>query len=259
MDEKPTPKGFYILPNLFTTAGLFAGFYAIVQATKGNYEPAAIAIFIAMVMDGLDGRVARLTHTESDFGIQYDSLVDMVCFGVSPALVIYEWALSGRGKLGWLVAFIYVAAAALRLARFNTQQVRDKHYFQGLPSPSAAAVLAGFVWVVDSYELSGRDWSLVALPLTVLVGLSMVSNVKYRSFKDLDLKGRVPFVALLAVVFVFVLISFDPPRVLFAVFFGYFLSGPIMWVWRLRRRRSRIASGERAGDVDESGDELDSD
>jgi CDP-diacylglycerol--serine O-phosphatidyltransferase len=239
MTDKPGRKGIYILPNLFTTAGLFAGFYAIVQATKGHFEPAAIAIFVAMIMDGIDGRVARMTNTTSDFGSEYDSLADMVAFGLSPALVLYEWALSGQGKLGWLAAFIYVAAVALRLARFNTQQVHDKRYFQGLPSPAGAAIMAGWVWVIDSYGMAGADWRIPTLVLTVLAGLAMVSKIRYRSFKDLDLKGKVPFVAILLVVFVFVLVSLDPPRVLFAIFFLYFLSGPIITLIQLQRRQRR--------------------
>jgi len=231
-------KGIYILPNLFTTAGLFAGFYAIVQATKGHYEPAAVAIFIAMIMDGLDGRVARLTHTASDFGTEYDSLTDMVSFGLSPALVIYEWALYSRGKLGWLAAFLYVAAVALRLARFNTQQHHDPRYFQGLPSPAGAALVAATVWVIDSYGMPGEGWGLAALVFTILVAGAMVSNLPYRSFKDLDLKDRVPFVALLAVVLILVVVSFDPPRVLFLIFALYFLSGPLTGLGRLRRGRA---------------------
>lgn len=228
MDEKKHRKGIYILPNLFTTAGLFAGFYAIVQATKGDFEMAAVAIFIAMVMDSLDGRVARLTNTVSDFGREYDSLVDMLCFGLSPALVVYEWALSGKGKLGWLAAFVYVAAVALRLARFNTQASKDKRYFQGLPSPAGAALVAALVWVIDGYGRSGDEFAMVALIITVLAAVAMVSNVPYRSFKDLDLRGKVPFVAVLVVVFVYVLVSVDPPRVLFAIFLVYFLSGPVL-------------------------------
>lgn len=232
-------KGIYILPNLFTTASLFAGFYAIVQANKGQFETAAIAIFIAMVMDGLDGRVARLTSTSSDFGVEYDSLVDMISFGLTPALVMYEWALMHTGKLGWLVAFLYVAAAALRLARFNTQKVRDKRYFLGMPSPAAAALLAAFVWVMDTHGVQGRGMQGLALMLTFATAAAMVSNIRYRSFKDLDLKGKVPFVALLIVVLVFVLIAFDPPRVLFVLFCGYFLSGPFNGlVNRLRKRRA---------------------
>jgi CDP-diacylglycerol--serine O-phosphatidyltransferase len=232
-------RGIYLLPNLFTTGCLFAGFYAIVAAMANRFEPAAIAIFIAMILDGLDGRVARLTNTQSDFGAQYDSLADMVAFGLAPALVVYEWSLSGLGKLGWLAAFIYAAAAALRLARFNTQVGRaDKRYFQGLASPAAAAVIAGLVWVSSDYALGGADLKLIALVLTVAVGMLMVSNVRYRSFKDLDLKGKVPFMAVLVVVLVFVLISTDPPTVLFGAFLLYAISGPLMTIKNVRARRA---------------------
>ncbi|MHB1566280.1 MAG: CDP-diacylglycerol--serine O-phosphatidyltransferase [Acidiferrobacter sp.] len=230
-------KGIYILPNLFTTASLFAGFYAIVQAMNGHFYHAPIAIFIAMIMDGLDGRVARWTHTESDFGAEYDSLADMVSFGLAPALVAYERALSGFGKLGWLAAFIYSAAAALRLARFNTQVHHDRRLsFQGLPSPAAAGVVTGLVWVMQGNHAPVLWLRIVALTVTVLVGAAMVSNIRYHSFKHLDLKGRVPFIAILAVVLTFVLISLDPPWVLFALFFCYAWSGPINALVRRYRR-----------------------
>jgi CDP-diacylglycerol--serine O-phosphatidyltransferase len=222
-------RGIYILPNLLTTAALFAGFFAIVQSMNGQFEYAAAAVFVAMAMDGLDGRVARLTHTESDFGKEYDSLADMVSFGLAPALVAYEWALSGLGKLGWLAAFIYAAAAALRLARFNTQvKQADSRYFRGLPSPAAAGLVTGLVWVLHSYGIPGREISLVALAFTVLAGGAMVSNIRYHSYKHINLKGRVPFVAMLAVVAVFVLVSLDPPQVLFGLFLLYALSGPLL-------------------------------
>lgn len=229
---RPRPKGVYVLPSLFTTASLFAGFYAIVQAMNGNFDQAPLAIYIAMLLDALDGRVARLTHTESEFGFHYDSLVDMVSFGLAPALVIYEWALAGMGKLGWLAAFIYVAGAGLRLARFNTQAgmaVSDKRYFRGLPSPAGAGLVAGFVWVLYATGIPGRDISIFALLITVFAGMLMVSNIRYRSFKDLDMRGRVPFMTILAVPLVFVLIFIDPPQVLFAIFLGYAISGPL-WV-----------------------------
>jgi len=235
--------GIYILPSLFTTAGLFAGFYAIIQAVGGNFERAAIAIFIAMVMDGLDGRVARLTHTESDFGAQYDSLVDMVAFGLAPALVMYVWALSGLGNLGWVVAFIYSAGAGLRLARFNIQvDVVDKRYFIGLPSPTAAAVVAGFIWLMDAAGLPGKQISIFGLVFTLAAGVLMVSNIRYRSFKDLDLKGRVPFVTILVVPLIFVAVFLYPPQVLFATAALYTLSGPIQALWRVTRSRGK-ASG----------------
>jgi CDP-diacylglycerol--serine O-phosphatidyltransferase len=238
MQLKHPRKGIYILPNLFTTAALFAGFYAIVQAMNGQFEYAPIAIFIAMIMDGLDGRVARWTHTESDFGAQYDSLSDMVSFGLAPALVMYEWALSGLGKLGWLAAFLYAAAAALRLARFNVQTGGDSRYFTGLPSPSAAALLAGLVWVLHTnYGVPGKEVSFIALGVTVFAGLSMVSNIQYHSFKHLNVKNRVSFVAVIAVVLIFVLVSLDPPQVLFIGFLAYSLSGPLFAAYRLYQRR----------------------
>ena len=233
-------RGIYLLPNLLTTAGLFAGFYAIVAAMDNHFEQAAIAIFIAMVLDGLDGRVARMTNTQSEFGAEYDSLADMVSFGMAPALVMFEWTLHGMGKIGWLAAFIYVAAAALRLARFNTQvAVADKRYFQGLASPAAAAVIAGAVWVGDDYQLSGIALTWGATILTILAGVLMVSNVRYYSFKTLDLKGKVPFVAMLIVVLIFVLISIDPPLVLWSVFLLYALSGPVLTIALLIRHRRR--------------------
>jgi len=233
-------RGIYLLPNLFTTACLFAGFYAIVASMSGRFEDAAVAIFVAMVMDGLDGRVARLTNTQSDFGAQYDSLADMVSFGLAPALVVFVWSLSNLGKLGWLAAFVYTACAALRLARFNTQVGNaDKNYFQGLASPAAAAVVAGMIWVSNDNQISGVDIKYMAIFTTVMVGLLMVSNIRYRSFKDLDLKGRVPFVWILAVVLVFVLVSIDPPLVLSCIFLMYALSGPMLTIKDIRARRAK--------------------
>jgi len=235
--------GIYILPSLFTTAGLFAGFFAIIQAIGGNFEKAAIAVFIAMVMDGLDGRVARLTHTESDFGAQYDSLVDMVAFGLAPALVIYIWALSGLGNLGWVAAFIYSAGAGLRLARFNIQvDVVDKRYFVGLPSPTAAAVVAGFIWLMDASGLPGKEISIFALVTTLAAGVLMVSNIRYRSFKDLDLKGKVPFFTILVVPLIFVAVFLYPPQVLFGAALVYTLSGPLQAVWRMIGKRNDTAA-----------------
>jgi CDP-diacylglycerol--serine O-phosphatidyltransferase len=245
---KQRRRGIYLLPNLFTTACLFAGFYAIVSAMSDKFEAAAIAIFIAMVMDGLDGRVARLTNTQSDFGAEYDSLADMVSFGLAPSLVAYEWALFSLGKLGWLAAFIYTAGAALRLARFNTQvATANKRYFQGLASPAAAAIVAGMVWVGTSYGHIGSDWRVPAFVLTLLAGILMVSNIRYRSFKDLDLKGRIRFVTMLIVVLMFVFISIDPPQVLFSIFLLYALSGPIYTLVTLRKRRAerhRLGPGD---------------
>ena len=252
MTERPgeffrrSRRGIYILPNLFTTASLFAGFYAIVQAMNGGFENAAVAIFIAMIMDGLDGRIARWTHTESDFGAEYDSLSDMVSFGLAPALIMYQWALSGLGRLGWLVAFVYAAAAALRLARFNTQTGQmDSRFFRGLPSPAAAGLVMTFMWVLHGYGLPGREVSIVALVFTVFAAAVMVSAIRYPSFKHLDLKSRVPFMAVLVVVLVFVLVSIDTPLVLFLIFLGYGLSGPIRASAGLYRRLSarRSAGG----------------
>jgi len=235
-------RGIYLLPNLFTTGCLFAGFYAIVAAMGNRFEPAAIAIFVAMIMDGLDGRIARLTNTQSDFGAQYDSLADMVAFGLAPALVIYIFTLSQYGKLGWLAAFIYAACAALRLARFNTQVgVADKGFFQGLASPSAAAVMAGFVWIGTDYQITGVTLTVLAFIVTFATGLLMVSNIRYRSFKDLDLKGKVPFVSVIVIMMVFVLITIDPPIILFATFTLYALSGPVTTLIGLRKRRRRHA------------------
>ncbi len=246
-DETPQKRhrGIYLLPNLFTTAALFAGFYGIVAAINGDFGTAAVAIFIAMVLDGLDGRVARMTNTQSPFGAQYDSIADMVSFGLAPALIIYLWSLQGMGKLGWLAAFIFVAGAGLRLARFNTQVgVADKRFFQGLASPAAAAVVVGLVWVGERYEWHADELGWFALALTALIGVLMVSNVRYYSFKDLDFKGRVPFFVLLLVVLVFVLISIDPPLVLFGAAVLYALSGPVITAWMLLRRRRQIQAGE---------------
>jgi CDP-diacylglycerol--serine O-phosphatidyltransferase len=235
-------RSIYLLPNLFTTGALFAGFYAIVQAMNGKFEFAAVAIFIAMVLDGLDGRVARLTHTQSEFGAEYDSLSDMVSFGVAPSLVVYEWALKGLGKWGWFAAFIYCAATALRLARFNTNiDVVDKRYFQGLPSPAAAALIAGFVWVMHDYDFSGESVSWYACVLTIFAGLSMVSNLPFYSFKDFNMRKSVPFVAIFVAALFFIVISSYPPGVLFGLFMCYALSGYVMWVWRRRHKQPPIA------------------
>lgn len=230
-------RSIYLLPNLFTTAALFAGFYAIVQAMGGHFEQSAIAIFVAMVMDGLDGRVARLTNTQSAFGAEYDSLSDMVSFGVAPALVLYVWALKPMGKLGWIAAFIYCACAALRLARFNTKlDDADKRYFQGLPSPAAAALLAGLVWVCNDNELTGADiyapWlqmKWIAWGITVFAGLTMVSDIKFWSGKDINLRKSVPFAVVLLIMLGFVLVSYSPPEVLFGLFVAYGLSGYVRW------------------------------
>lgn len=238
-------KGIYLLPNLFTTAGLFAGFYAIVAAIRGDFSTAAIAIFIAMIMDGLDGRIARLTNTQSAFGAEYDSLADMVAFGLAPALVMFEWALSGMGKFGWMVAFIYAACGALRLARFNTQVgIADKRFFQGLPSPAAAACIAGWVWLGHNYELDASVLTTVATPLTFITAILMVSTVRYHSFKELDLRGKVPFMVILGLVLLFALIAIDPPIVLFSAFMIYALSGPVLTLIQLRKHRNERAQSK---------------
>ncbi|RTZ67698.1 MAG: CDP-diacylglycerol--serine O-phosphatidyltransferase [Aquificaceae bacterium] len=237
--DKNTPhKGIYLLPNLFTTAGLFSGFYAIVAAINGKFEVAAIAVFIAMILDGLDGRVARWTNTQSEFGAQYDSLADLVSFGLAPSLIMYQWALvhmntvgAAWGKLGWMAAFIYVACAALRLARFNVQiEEVDKRYFIGLASPAAAAIMVGMVWVFQDLDVSGKSIQIPALLMTLFAGLLMVSNVKFNSFKDFDFRSKVPHLFILVVVLVFALTAIDPPKVLFGVFLTYAFSGPVMWL-----------------------------
>ena len=232
-------KGIYLLPNALTTASLFSGFYAIVSAVNGGFDNAAIAIFVSMILDGLDGRVARMTNTQSKFGEEYDSLADMVAFGVAPGLVAFFWSLNGLDKVGWVVTFIYVAGAALRLARFNTQIGSvDKKYFVGLPSPSAAACVAGLVWCFHSFEPS--SWlTLLTIIVVAGTGVLMVSNILYRSFKDLDLRGRVPFAAILLVVLVFVVIALDPATVLFTGFLIYALSGPVRALFRRKPARAR--------------------
>lgn len=248
-------RGIYWLPNLFTTVALFAGFYAIVQAMNGLFEQSALAIFVAMVFDGLDGRVARFTHTQSAFGAEYDSLSDMVSFGVAPALVIYVWALKDfsavknipplgawlTSKLGWIAAFIYCACAALRLARFNTQlDVADKRFFQGLPSPAAACVVAGMVWAMNEYQIRGAEVKWLAWVLTMFAGLTMVSNFKYYSGKDINPRKSVSFpvvVAIALAVVVLVAVSSTLPEMLFILFVCYALSGYVLAVWEIVRRR----------------------
>ncbi|QIT56037.1 CDP-diacylglycerol--serine O-phosphatidyltransferase [Aquisalimonas sp. 2447] len=245
-------RGIYLLPNLFTTAGLFFGFFAIVSAINGEFNLAALGIFVAMVMDGLDGRVARLTNTQSDFGVQFDSLSDMVCFGLAPALVMYQWALGDLagmgdfwGKIGWIGAFTYAACAALRLARFNTQAgVAEKRYFQGLPSPAAAAGLASMVWFGASTGFDGSSAKIIALLVTVATGLLMVSNFRYYSFKEFDFRYRVPFIVLVVLVLIIAFASIHPPLVLFLAFLTYAVSGPALTL--IQRRRQR-AVGRRGG------------
>jgi CDP-diacylglycerol--serine O-phosphatidyltransferase len=236
--EKSKPKGIYLLPNLVTTAALFSGFYGILAGINGQFEKAAIAVFIAMILDGLDGRVARWTNTQSAFGEQYDSLSDLVSFGLAPALIMYQWALISMrdvnptwGKIGWMAAFIYVACAALRLARFNAQiDEVDKRYFIGLPSPASAGIVVGMIWMLHDLEVSGTAIQIPALIMIIGAGLLMVSPIKYNSFKDFDLKSKVPQIAILGIVLAFALVQVDPPKVLFAVFFVYALTGPYYWL-----------------------------
>jgi CDP-diacylglycerol---serine O-phosphatidyltransferase len=234
-------QGIYLLPNLFTTGALFAGFYAVIAAMRGNFEAAAIAIFFALVFDGLDGRIARLTNTSSKFGAEYDSLSDMVSFGVAPALVMFSWALGGLGKLCWSAAFIYVACAALRLARFNTQiDDTDKNYFTGLASPAAACIIASMVWVCHDLGLVGEnlphELAIIVGLLTATVGFLMVANFPYYSFKGIDFRGRVPFVVIFLVVLVFGLVTVDPPSIFLITFLAYAASGPILAIHRWRKK-----------------------
>jgi CDP-diacylglycerol--serine O-phosphatidyltransferase len=249
MDETPLPpargRGIYLLPNLFTTGGLFAGFFAIIAASQGRYGAACIAIFVAGVLDGLDGRVARLTNTQSEFGVQYDSLADLVSFGMAPALVMYHWALVSMkfdgatlGKVGWLAAFLYAACAALRLARFNSQvALVDKRWFIGLASPAAAGLMASSVWTAHSLGFTGEELRYGALALTIVAGLLMVSRIRYTSFKGGrgPKADRVPFFALLIAVAALIALWIDPPITLLTVSVVYALSGPAQWAWRRRR------------------------
>jgi CDP-diacylglycerol--serine O-phosphatidyltransferase len=251
-------KGIYILPNLFTLAALFGGFYAIVMAMNGRFEQAAIGVFCAMVLDSLDGRVARMTNTQSTFGEQMDSLSDMVSFGAAPALVVYEWALKDLGKLGWLAAFVYCASAALRLARFNTNlSVVDKRFFQGLPSPAAAAIVMGFIWVLDDAGLMGfregpwLDWT--AFVVTLYAGLTMVTNVPFYSFKDVSFKRSVPFIFIVAIALGIAVISFHPPSVLFGLFVVYGLSGYGVYIWRRMKGKPVSVIATSTDEPDETG------
>lgn len=231
-------RGVYLLPNLITTAALFCGCFAVVQAMNLRFTEAAVAVFFAMVFDGLDGRLARLTNTQSAFGAEYDSLADMVSFGAAPAFVVYEWALKGMGKLGWVAAFLYVACAALRLARFNTSVGSvARGWFQGLPSPAAAALVCGLVWVMDDEQIVGAQLSWLAWVFTVYAGCSMVSSAPFYSFKDLNFRRSVPFVVLLAIPLVFAVVSQDPPKMLFGIFVLYGLSGWVVYGWQWYQKR----------------------
>lgn len=239
--KKLRQRGIYLVPNLLTLAALFCGFFAIVAATKGWFDWAAYAIFSAMIFDGADGRVARWTNTQSDFGAEFDSLADMVSFGVAPALIIFEYALGNTeqlGKVGWLAAFIYTAAAALRLARFNTQVgTADKRYFQGLASPSAAAIVAGYVWVCDKYLDASPVLNIIAVFITISAGVLMVSNIRYHSFKGIDFRSKIPFVGMVAIVMIIAVVFSEPPVVLFAIFLLYAISGPVLTLYELRKRQ----------------------
>ncbi len=249
-------RSIYLLPNLFTTLALFAGFYAVVQGMNHDFERAAIAIFVAAVLDGLDGRVARLTNTQSAFGAEYDSLSDMVSFGAAPALVMYEWALRDMGRIGWIAAFVYCAGAALRLARFNTQlSVADKRWFTGLPSPAAALLVAGMIWVFNDYQVKGDQVRWFAAALTVYAGVTMVSNIRFYSGKDLNLRRAVPFWMTLVMVVALLLISIEPSHVLWGIMVAYGVSGYVGWFvqrWRTEakeRQYQHIRDAIEAGDV----------
>ena len=223
-------KGIYMLPNMITLAALFGGFYAIVMSMNGRYDLATAAVFVAMVLDSLDGRVARMTHTQSAFGEQMDSLSDMVSFGAAPALIAYEWGLRDLGRWGWIAAFVYCACAALRLARFNVNtSVVDKRYFQGLPSPAAAALVAGFIWLATDAGLNGSELAWPMFAITLYAGLTMVTNAPFYSFKDLSMKRSVPFAAIVLVLLAIAVINIHPPTVLFGVFVCYALSGYVIY------------------------------
>lgn len=255
---RPRRKGIYILPNLFTLAALFGGFYAIVMAMNERFDLAAVGIFCAMVLDSLDGRVARMTHTQSTFGEQMDSLSDMVSFGAAPALIMYEWALKGLGKLGWIAAFVYCSGAALRLARFNTNiSVVDKRFFQGLPSPAAAALVVGFIWVMDDLGYRGAsriDWlTWGAFALTLYAGLTMVTNVPFYSFKDVSFRHSVPFVVVVAIALGFALIAYHPPVVLFALFVVYGFSGYGVYAYRKAKGKPVSVIAVSTDEPDEQG------
>jgi CDP-diacylglycerol--serine O-phosphatidyltransferase len=240
VSQKESHSGIYLLPNLFTTASLFAAFYSIVASLKAQYEVAAVAIFIGMIADGLDGRIARITNTQTAFGGEYDSLSDMVTFGVAPALLIYSWNLHKLGKIGWLVAFMFTAAVALRLARFNTQlAVADKRYFQGLACPPAAAILSSFSWFCYQNQLDHFAIAVITAIIAVIAAVLMVSNIRYHSFKEVDFKGKVPFLYLLLMIILFVAIAVYPSLVLFMSSLIYALSGPLQTLIVLQRRRKQ--------------------
>jgi len=229
LDPERRRKGIYLLPNLFTTAALFSGFYAIVMGMNRDFEKACVFVFVAMVLDSLDGRVARLTRTQSEFGAEYDSLSDMVSFGVAPALLMYTWALQPMGKWGWFAAFVYVAGAAIRLARFNTNiGIVDKKYFQGIPSPAAAALVTGLIWVLNDYHINGGDVKWLAWAVTIFAGVTMVTNIKFYSGKDINLRRSVPFWVVPAIAVAYLVVTIEPSHVLWGLFVCYALSGYVM-------------------------------
>jgi CDP-diacylglycerol--serine O-phosphatidyltransferase len=247
-------KGIYMLPNMITLAALFGGFYAVVMSMNGRYDLATVGIFAAMVLDSLDGRVARLTNTQSAFGEQMDSLSDMVSFGAAPALIAYEWSLRGLGRWGWIAAFVYCACAALRLARFNVNTgVVDKRYFQGLPSPAAAALVAGFIWLMTESGFKGAELEWPMFAITLYAGLTMVTNVPFYSFKDLSLKKSVPFAAIVLVALGIAIINIHPPTVLFGLFVLYGLSGYAVYVWRKSKGRPVSVVSTSTDEPDERG------
>ncbi|HXQ31782.1 MAG TPA: CDP-diacylglycerol--serine O-phosphatidyltransferase [Steroidobacteraceae bacterium] len=250
-ETRPRRRGVFLLPNVLTTGTLFAGFYSIVAAIDGNFDRAAIAVFGAMLFDGLDGRVARWTHTETIFGKEYDSLSDMVAFGVAPAIVVYQWGVARLaeynatwGRIGWLVTFFYAVTAALRLARFNARSASvDKRYFEGLPSPSAAAVPAAFIWCAHKYQIGGLNGLVTAFVVTGLAAALMVSRFYYSSFKGVKATGRVRFTYAILIPLTFVVIAVEPPVVLLALFGAFALSAPCAWAWRRLRRRPGAGGG----------------
>jgi CDP-diacylglycerol---serine O-phosphatidyltransferase len=247
-------KGIYILPNLFTLAGLFGGFYAIVMAVNGRFDQAAIGVFCAMVLDSLDGRVARMTNTQSAFGEQMDSLSDMVSFGAAPALIAYVWGLTTLGRWGWIAAFVYCACAALRLARFNVNTaVVDKRFFQGLPSPAAAALVAGFIWLMTEAGIKGLEMRWPIFALTMYAGLTMVTNVPFYSFKDLSLKRSVPFTVIVLIALGIAVINIDPPTVMFSLFVIYGLSGYVLYAWRKAKGQQTSVISTSTDEPDERG------
>lgn len=249
--ERESRSGIYLLPNLFTTASLFAAFYSLVASMKGQYEAAVVSIFIGMIADGLDGRIARLTNTQSEFGAQYDSLSDMVTFGVAPSILMYNLALNLLGKLGWLVAFVYTAAVALRLARFNTQlDSIDKRYFQGLPCPPSAAVMASFAWLCYQNDWHSMFIAVLMAIMSLVYSVLMVSNCHYYSFKEVDFKGKVPFLYVLVMIILFVAIAANPSWVIFIGFGVYAFSGVVFTLWAVYKvRKQKKCTEKQSGNM----------